>query len=303
MHKKTLYLTSVCCLLFLSVDNLKADDETVDSSPTIYNLPDDATCKNNYCVDTENNPITGTIRRYKNGYLIRDYVAQDGYLEGISHTYYKNGNTKTERSYKRGVLDGTVIEYDKEGQMVENITYKNGKKEGIASYYDEDNITKVIYIDNNINGDAQIWDRKQGKLIYKFKMQNNKIISGSYTHATDQTLQEAQEDDLNQLVMEGNNQQCLQLQNIFSESSCQADLEHTISVLSSKEILSEDCNKDWYKQHKTEIIKYIKLCKCNDLKNKIKVIYEDAERDSTEKKELLLPLKEKYENHCMEKKE
>ncbi len=297
MQKKIFYLSSVCCLLFLSAANIKADEE-VNTAPTIYNLPNEATCKNNYCVDTENNPITGTIRRYKDGYLIRDYVAQDGYLEGVSRAYYKNGNTKTERSYKKGILDGSVNEYNEEGELIENISYKNGKKEGIASYYDEDNIIKVIYIEDAMNGDAQIWDKKQSKLIYKLKMQDNKITSGFYIYTDTQTSQEKQE-ELNNLIIEGNNQQCLQWQRDRSTTSCQVDINNAVASLSGKETLADDCNKDWFKQNKSGLIKYIKECKCNDLKDKIKVIYEDNEIEKTEKKKQLLELKEKYENHCL----
>lgn len=297
MKLKQLLLTSICCLLAFSSNATATEAE---NHKEYYNLHDEATCKNNYCVDTENNPITGVIRRYRDGFLVREYITKDGYLEGTSHAYYNNGKIKSERSYKQGKLNGNAIEYNEDGEMVENIAYKEGKKEGIASYYDEKNITKIVYINDIMNGDVQIWDRNNNKLIYKLKMQNNTIKQGTYTY---QKEQDTEETELTQLIIDGTNNQCLELQDTFSSSSCMINITPAISILSNSENFPQECNKEWYNQNRRELAEYIKICKCNNLKNEIKEVYEDQTQEKNQRREQLLALKEKYENHCLKKAE
>lgn len=289
MKLKQILLTSVGCLLSLTAGATETTKE-------YYKLPEEAKCKNNYCVDLENKPITGIIRRYRDGFLVREYAAKNGYLDGTSKAYYNNGKIKSERNYKMGRLDGYVATYTEEGVMVENVAYKDGKKEGISSYYDQNNIIKIIYTNGFMNGDAQIWDRNTGKIIYKLKMQNNELTGGTYFYQNNEKIEEK---ELTQLVIEGKNSQCLELQNNILPTSCMINIKKLIPLLSKQEELPTECNSEWFNQHKTELAKYTRSCKCNDLEVEIKQIYEDKEKDPTERKEKLLNLKEKYEKHCM----
>ena len=151
-----------------------------------------------------------------------------------------------------------------------------------------------------MTGDTQIWDKNNSKLIYKLKMQNDMIESGTYSYQDQENLENNEEIELTPLIIEGKNHECLKFHDDLAITSCMVKIEPTIAILSQKEALPNECDNQWFASNKTELIKYIKDCKCNDLKNEIKVIYNDTTKDPTTRKEQLLKLKEKYQQHCME---
>lgn len=75
-----------------------------------------------------NNQIHGLYAEYKFGRPLKEYIYDNGVLNGVSKEYSDRGKLVKETSYKNGELHGTTSQYDEEGNVVLQYEYKNGNK-------------------------------------------------------------------------------------------------------------------------------------------------------------------------------
>ena len=162
------------------------EPETTDGS-AIYKLNEEAKCtksksdKRIYCTNNDGKPITGSVIKTYNGIIIRQYVLQNGLLNGVSKVYDNYGHLKETRTYVDSVLHGDFLEYNKEGDVIASTPYVKGKKEGISTYTTDNVVTKTAF-ENNQAKEMVLFDIAQQKPLYRFQIQNDKIQSGSYTY-------------------------------------------------------------------------------------------------------------------------
>jgi antitoxin component YwqK of YwqJK toxin-antitoxin module len=75
-----------------------------------------------------NNQIHGLYSEYKFGRPLKEYMYEDGILNGVSREYSDRGELIKETSYKNGELHGSIKQYDAEGNLMLEYVYKNGNK-------------------------------------------------------------------------------------------------------------------------------------------------------------------------------
>lgn len=75
-----------------------------------------------------NDKIHGLYSEYKFGRPLKEFMYDEGVLNGISKEYNDRGQLIKETSYKNGELHGSIVQYDEGGNEVLRYEYKNGKK-------------------------------------------------------------------------------------------------------------------------------------------------------------------------------
>lgn len=81
-----------------------------------------------------------TVVYHDNGVKREEYIIKNGYLDGLSQTWYKSGNLKSECTYVNSNLHGLYRQWydtDKSDLYCE-YSYNNGKKCGVCKYWHED---------------------------------------------------------------------------------------------------------------------------------------------------------------------
>ncbi|MBR2273982.1 MAG: hypothetical protein IJ864_04045 [Alphaproteobacteria bacterium] len=278
-------------LAFITVLTSIAQAQQNTEEKKIYRIPEDIRCQKNYCTDKANNPITGTMHKYKNGVIIREYNTVNGYLHGLNRSFYENGKLQTERQYAKGKLNGTVNEYATDGQLKAIYTYVDGKKEGLSTQIGSGYIFKATYKNDQLNGDAAIWEMNNSIPIYKLKIKNNTIISGDYFYGDNQNK------ELDTIIIEGINYKCLAPRITYVESSCAVEINKTADLIANRTSLEEECNGDWFAAKRRELALYLKACKCIDLKNNIEKLKSKAYSNIDDKNNLST-LQNNYSMHC-----
>ena len=192
-------------LLVLGMGIMLADNMALAGERSqIYKVPEDVKCQSaskelfsddeetpiskkvTYCTDTKGQPLNGQMIKYYQGIALKRYPMKDGYLQGVGRVYYKDGKLKTALNYNKGVLHGFVLEFDHakngkfNGNITEKVPYVNGQKEGIATYYNDENISKIIYEKDKMQGAARIWDTKTKTKIYDLVFTDDKLVSATY---------------------------------------------------------------------------------------------------------------------------
>jgi len=255
--KKVLY--TVCCGLFLTSFSVNASEENIK-----YKIPEDVDCKKTaenltFCVSKKGDPVTGEMLKYKNGVVSRRYAMKDGYLDGIGKSYDEHGYLISELPYKQGRLNGNVIVYNRQGKIVSKTPYINGIKEGIATYQSSGSTVKVIYINDQLNGDIRITDDKTKEIIYELSALNNQIISGLYYHYDSEDIrccekcpkeELLQKESIPDLIITGLNNKCLELQKNISCTNCPVKASGS----------NPECDQEWHKKNRKTVIDYMKNC-------------------------------------------
>lgn len=262
MHIKNKFLLlSVCCAAAVTlVAEYSIAEEEQPAEYKIYNVQTETICKKQdgktYCTDKEGKAITGEMLKYKNGIIVRRYPMKKGYLDGIGKVYYDSGRLKKTLEYKDGVLNGSMVSYERNGNVTESIPYVDGKKEGVALYKMQDNILKMIYINDEMNGDYQIWNKDNTKKIYDLKMAQNVVLSGIYYHYekddTKCNKEKIVSEEIPELVIKAVNENCLIWQPELTCSACPA-----IAIGSNPA-----CNQEWRQEHRKEMLQYFISCRC-----------------------------------------
>lgn len=177
---------TIAALMISAVATVMAEDvERQEESPKIYIIPDEVKCyvrkedRITFCTDLEGNPITGELRKYREGEVIRQYPLEKGILDGTVLSYYINGDILSEKPYEKGKLNGVVKSYYKRNKLESAIPYQKGYKEGVAKFYYENGYMQEqgIYIGGKLNGQYRLYD-KTGEMVYELTFQNNTLISG-----------------------------------------------------------------------------------------------------------------------------
>ncbi len=177
---------TIAALLLTGVVAVMAEDaEPQKESPKIYIIPDEVKCymrkedRITFCTDLAGNPITGELRKYREGELIRQYPLTQGILDGTVISYYINGDILSEKPYEKGKLNGIAKTYYKHNKLESTTPYKKGYKEGVAKFYYENGYMQEqgIYIGGKLNGQYRLYD-KTGEMVYELTFQNNALISG-----------------------------------------------------------------------------------------------------------------------------
>ncbi|WP_235298397.1 toxin-antitoxin system YwqK family antitoxin [Portibacter marinus] len=75
-----------------------------------------------------NNQYHGLYSEYKFGRPIKEYMYDEGILDGVSKEYSDRGKLTKETGYKEGKIHGTYRQYDEEGNVVLEYEYKDGEK-------------------------------------------------------------------------------------------------------------------------------------------------------------------------------
>ena len=279
----------ILALITVLIPIAQAQQNTEETA--VYRIPEDVICKKNYCTDKANKPITGTMHKYRNGIIVREYNTLDGYLHGLNRSFYENGKLQAERQYAKGKLNGTVNEYAPDGHLKAIYTYIDGKKEGLSTQIGSDYIFKATYKNDQLNGDAAIWEMNNSIPIYKLKIKNNTIISGDYFYGDNQ------KEELDTIIIEGINYKCLAPRINYVESSCAIEISKTADLIANRTILEEDCDSNWFAEKRRELALYLKACKCIDLKNNIEKLKSKAYSNIDDKNNLSA-LQNSYSQHC-----
>lgn len=167
------------------VSPVAAEETAAPEQPKVYVMPDDVRCyllKNEritYCTDKQGQPITGEMRKYREGELIRSYPLQNGILEGTAVSYYIHGGILSEKPYTKGKLNGAVKNYYENGKVSEVLPYINGIQEGVTKIYYENGYLQGqgIYIGGKQNGMTRLYDTA-GNLVYELQYSDNRLASG-----------------------------------------------------------------------------------------------------------------------------
>lgn len=261
IQNKFLILSVISALaLTIAAEYCVADEESNTTSGGIYNVKTDTICKKQggktFCTDREGNALNGEMVKYKNGIIIRRYPMKNGYLNGTGFVYYDSGRLKKSLEYKDGILNGASTSYNRDGSVSESIPYVEGKKEGVAMQQTQENTLMMIYVDNELNGDYQIWTKDNTQKIYELKMAQDMVLSGTYNHYKKDGLtcnkKEIVSEEIPELIIEAVNEHCLAWQQELKCSACPA-----IAIGSNPE-----CNQEWRQGHRKEILKYFISCRC-----------------------------------------
>ncbi len=215
MNKKLAW-TMAATVIFSSINAVAdvspdAEEETVaQKQPKVYIMPDDVRChllkkeRITYCIDKHGEPITGELRKYREGELIRSYPLQKGILEGTAVSYYIRGGILSEKPYTKGKLNGTVKNYYENGKVKDVLPYINGVQEGVTKIYYKNGYLQGqgIYINGKQNGMTRLYDTA-GNLVYELQY-NNDILTSGYclTQKSPQSApskHELTDEDINQL--------------------------------------------------------------------------------------------------------
>ena len=262
IQNKFLILSVISALaLTLAAEYSIAEEESAtEQSGGTYNVKTDTICKKQngktFCTDKKGKPLTGDMVKYKEGIVVRRYPMKNGYLDGVGIVYYDSGRVKKTLEYKEGVLNGSVNSYERNGKITESVPYVDGKKEGVATYKMQGMNLKMIYIDDEMNGDYQIWNEDSTQKIYNLKMAQDAILSGTYYHYEKDGLKcnknKIVEEEIPELIVEAVNEHCLVWQQSLKCSACPA-----VAIGSNPA-----CNQEWRQEHRKEILKYFISCRC-----------------------------------------
>jgi len=212
-----------------------------------------------YCTNQKNEPITGEIVRYQDGLVVRRYVMKDGYLDGVGESYDRNGYRTSALTYTKGKLNGDLTTYNRDGSLSSKIPYIDGKKEGIAEYIGEKTTLKTIYIDDKLNGSAQIWSNSEKKKIYDLEMSDDYIINATYHHydecyyngyhPSDKSF--IKKEEVPKILIDALNLGCAELRDTFSRKI------YPVKLM----ISTNDC-KNWENENRKTLEALVKKFKC-----------------------------------------
>lgn len=255
-------LLSVCCAVAITLvaEYSVAEEEQQPEEYKTYNVKTDTICKKQqgktFCTDKEGKPINGEMVKYKNGVVVRKYPMKKGYLDGTGIVYYESGRLKKSLEYKDGILNGAVTSYNRDGSVSEVVPYVDGKKEGVGIRRLKENSLRMIYVDDEMNGDYQIWNNDNTQKIYDLKMAQDMVLSGKYHHYKKDVStcdkEEIVAEEIPDLVIEAVNEHCLTWQKELSCSACPA-----VAIGSNPA-----CNQEWRQEHRKDILKYFISCRC-----------------------------------------
>lgn len=286
-----LIVSALSIYIGIKISEASAAEEKSAPQTKTYTINKDTKCgkrgenKLIYCIDKEGKPVTGNVHKLKNGFAIRRYMFSDGYLNGISQIYDDYGHLTETRPYEKGILNGTVYQYNRRGKIISAEPYVNGKKEGIATYTTDKNIHKIIYVENNPNGNMIVYDRKwlefditpeiasgastvkrggvvinnllQNKnktgIIYRIVNTNSQATEGKYFYLncpgkTEDCVPTIVNVDIPPLILNGINNGCLSIHESLNFSACA--VKPTIT-----------CNTEWAKRNKNYLQSYFNNCR------------------------------------------
>ncbi|MBQ8751103.1 MAG: toxin-antitoxin system YwqK family antitoxin [Alphaproteobacteria bacterium] len=203
-----------------------------------------------YCVDKNNTKITGELRKYESGKVIRSLHAKNGLLEGTAKAVETNGDKIYEKTYVKGQLHGPSITYHPENKIQSVIPYVKGKKEGIAKYYYPSGNPHVqcTYVEDKLDGQMLTYD-ENGKTIYDVVTANDKFVIGSCSYIDEKN--EIKTKEIPQILLDAINANCINMGNTIMKSCCSFDDSDELS----------NCNKTWLSQHKEQLEAYTTDCK------------------------------------------
>lgn len=238
-------------IICLAIGTLVVNAQELEFETKTYTYPTEVTCKRKdstiFCIDKEGKPITGEMIKMSEGFVTRRYQMKNGYIDGLAKSYDIFGYLKSINEYKKGIRHGLSIEYDRDEKVVEKIPYVNGKKEGVAVQDNDVSVVKSIYINDKLNGATQIIDKKEKRPIYVLEFINDTLNSGTYFYNEGKVK-------LTPLVVSGLNKRCFEYHLSFSDKAM------PINPVGS----SEDCDQQWHKQYREQVISYLKEFKDNN---------------------------------------
>lgn len=253
-------LRSFFIILFIAsiANNATAQNKKqaiTDNSKNIYLLKN-SKCRyrkkdrTTYCVDKNNTKITGELRKYESGKIIRSLHAKNGLLNGTAKAFETNGNKIYEKTYLNGQLHGPSITYHPENKTQSIIPYVKGKKEGIAKYYypSGNPHAQCTYVDDKLDGQMLTYD-ENGKTIYDVVTANDKFVIGSCSYINEKN--EIKTKEIPQILLDAINANCINMGNTIMKSCCSFDDSDELS----------NCNKTWLSQHKEQLEAYTTDCK------------------------------------------
>ena len=245
ISKKVFYLI-ITTMLTTSIASANANtikDTTIPQKKEIY-LQKNTRCryrkkdKRTYCLDKENKRITGEIRAYQDGKIVRSIPVKNGLVHGKIIAKYTNGNMMYTKEYKNGIQDGLHETYNDNNQIYTSIPYKNGVKEGVAKFYYENGFlyTQCIYTENKMDGNARSYDNK-GNLLFDLIMANNKVAAGTCNYLDENNKIKTKE--IPNIFIEAFNANCVLFGTELMKNNCSLDKKNKL----------ENCDKKWLKEN------------------------------------------------------
>lgn len=245
LSKKVFYLIITTALTtgITSISAYATKNTTPSPKKEIY-LQKDTYCryrkkdKKTYCLDKENKRITGEIRAYQDGKIIRSIPVKNGLIHGKIVAKYTNGNMSYTTEYKNGIQEGLHETYYDNNQINTSIPYQNGKKEGVAKFYYENGYlyTQCTYTEDKKDGAARIYDDK-GNLLFDLITANDKIVTGTCNYLNENNKIETKE--IPNIFIEAINANCVTFGTELTKDNCPLDKKNKL----------ENCDKKWLKEN------------------------------------------------------
>ncbi len=247
-----LLLTTFLTTITLSTDAL-AKNDTKAPQKEIY-LQKDTRCryrkkdKRTYCLNKENKRITGEIRGYQDGEIIRLIPVKNGLVHGKIVAKYTNGNMQYTKEYKEGIQDGLHETYYDNNQLSTSIPYKNGVKEGVAKFYHENGFLHIqcIYTENKMDGNARTYDTK-GNLLFDIITANDKVVTGTCNYLDENNKIKSK--DIPNIFIEAVNAHCVAFGTELMKNNCSLDKKDKL----------ENCNKKWLKDNIQSLREFVSI--------------------------------------------
>lgn len=224
-----------------------------------YVIPKDVKCmvkksdKLTYCYDLKGRPITGEMRRYRNGDLRHSYFLKKGILDGTSTTYFTDGSINIQKTYTNGKLNGITKKNYKNGNPEEETSYVKGVKEGVSKKYYETGglLSQTVYKNDKVNGDYRIYDTSQN-IIYNLKVENSLVKSGMYHYLTKENKKTSSQ--IPDLIIQSINNKCSEIHISFNTSTC--------AITKTK--TDDGCNMKWYQTNQKALDEYLNSCQIEE---------------------------------------
>ncbi|MBR5154496.1 MAG: hypothetical protein IKW58_02090 [Alphaproteobacteria bacterium] len=201
-----------------------------------------------YCVDAKNKPITGEIRLYEDGEIIRSIPVTQGLIDGTMKSFETNGDKRYIREYKKGRLHGIEETYYPENKVEKIIPYVNGYKEGVAKeFYPNGYMSKqYTYVEDKLDGKMRTYTN-DGKVLYNIITANDKYVEATCNYLNQDNKISAKQ--VPAIVLEAVNEGCGTLGEELKTNYC--------SITISSDI--EGCDLSWIKKNEEELKRYIKI--------------------------------------------
>ncbi len=194
-----------------------------------------------YCTDLKNTPLTGDIRLYEDGEVIRSIPVEKGLIHGTVKSFEVNGDKRYTKEYKNGRIHGQEETFYPQNKTEKIIPYVNGYKEGLAKEFYPNGILKkqYTYVEDTLDGQLRTYT-EEGKVLYDVITANNKYVEAKCSFLDENN--NISQKEVPTILLEAINNGCATLGE---------QLKTHCSISLSSEL--ETCNLNWLKENEENL--------------------------------------------------